>query len=218
MTACVCTHCGAEYVFENEEAAFCSKCGHRLVKADGVRTGIAEALAIEDTRERYEKLLALRKSCEDEYSVEFEILCIGRMHERGGKPDFYRIPFWPLAAYETPGQFSKKERSVMLKSFFENEEAERVMRLAPDAEEFRKEYYFRMARGYVDLCLKGNNSNSTFWGFKRKPAEVKKRCALALEKMLANIRKADYPGEYERGLLTEAFEKAFEAEFASVIG
>jgi len=213
MKACICTHCGAEYTYENEAPAFCSKCGHRLSLADGLETELTAALKTEDTGARYEKLLEIRAAHPDAYPVEFEILCIGRMHERGGKPDFYRIPFWPLAAFETPKQFSKREREKMLVSFFENEDVMRVAALSEDEDAFYRAYYLRMARGYVDLCLKGRNSNASFWGFKRKPQDVMKRCAGPLKKMIENIENAGYPSEKDRGLLAEALRQAFILEF-----
>lgn len=213
MPIMICTGCGCQMDFAAEEAAFCVKCGCRLRPADELERAIESALSEKEIPVRYRRLLQLREAYPNEYKVEFEILCIGRMHERGGRPDFYRIPFWPLTAFETPEQFSGKERGQMLKSFFENPEAERVAALSDDPQEFRRAYYLRMARGFVDICLKGKYENGGILGFRRKPADIMKRCAPQVRKMIVNLEKAQYPDEGSRRLLAVALRHAFIAEF-----
>lgn len=213
MSRLICGACGYQTESGPEGIAFCAKCGARLQPAMGVREEIALALLQNDLSARYEMLLKIREKFPDTYAVEFEILVIGRMHERGGKPDFYRIPFWPLSVFETPAQYKKKEQAKMLNSFFENPEAHRVCALSEDRDAFWKDYYFRMARGYVDICLKGKYETTSIFGFRRKNNDVMKRCAPQLVKMLANIEKAEYPDRQHREILADAMKRAFVFEF-----
>lgn len=214
MSMMICSVCGYKTELQQESAAFCIKCGGRLRPAGGMQEEIADALALSDISMRYKMLLDLREKYKDAYPVEFEILVIGRLYERGGKPDFYRIPYWPLSVFETPAQFSKKECAQMLESFFENPQAQRVCELSGNPQEFFRDYYYRMARGYVDLCLKGKNENTSLLGFRRKNNDIMLRCAPQLLKMLRNIKEAEYPDENRREILADAFRRAFTDEFA----
>lgn len=208
MTSAVCPKCGKTTLYEGEAPKFCAHCGGEFKigekKDEALDKLLKNALSEGDTAKRYQLLLKAREAYPDCYEVEKEILFLGRLYERGGKPDFYRIPYWPLAAYENPGEFSRKKREEMLTRFFENPEIDRVADLLGDKDAFWEEYLFRMAKGYVDLFLKGNNANSTFFGFRRREGEIMKRCAQSLVRMLANIEKADYPDEKLRKTLVRA--------------
>ena len=201
-----CPKCGKEII--DTQARFCPYC------AAGLGTGeSAEILAQADretdlTRKR-ELLLEARRRFPDDFQVEKRLLFQGRLGERGGKPDFYRIPFWPLTALERPGEYSARERSRMLDSFFSNPDIARVAAMSGDPEALEKEYFEEMGFGYVDMFLKEANTNRFFLGFRRSERDVRSRCRVSLDTMIRNLRTSgDVPDRY-RALLEEALEKGF---------
>ncbi len=209
MPGAVCSKCGFTTLYDLEKPVFCAKCANRFRSGDDFTDDLKKALDCEDTSVRHEKLIALREKYGSVYEIELEILCLGRLYERGGKPDFYRIPYWPLAAFDTPREFSKKDREKMLKTFFESEGVLNVLALAPSEEAFWSDYLFRMSMGYVALFIKGSNANSTFLGFRRRLGDTMKRCAYQLGDMLAKIDDGEYPSEGIRKCLIENLKKAF---------
>lgn len=213
MPGIVCAKCGFTTLYENEKPVFCAKCANRFLGEGDYHSELKKAVSLDSYQDRYAHLMRLRAAHPDTYEIELEILLLGRLHEKGGKPDFYRIPFWPLAAYETPGEYSKKERSKMLTSFFESEAVQRVKALAGTEEDFWNDYLFRMGKSYVELFIKGSNANSTFLGFRRRPDDVQRRCANSLANMLANIDKSGYPSEEIRKNLICRLKTAFVCVF-----
>lgn len=217
MPSIRCPLCGKETLYASDAPLFCSHCAGKL-SADaknGLDERIGRALREEDICKRHAALLLLREEFPENRQLEMEILCIGRLYERGGKPDFFRIPFWPLAAFEKPGEFSKKMRAEMLVRFFENPDIANAMALYESAEDFWAEYLFRMAKEYVRLFLKGSSEKNTVLGFRRRENDVLKRCSQALGHMLENIESAPYPDEGKRKLLALGLRRAFQEEFGA---
>lgn len=210
MPGAVCSKCGYTTLYDLEKPVFCAKCASRFPINGDFREDLKKAVAAGDDYARmHEELLFLLEKYGSIYEIELEILCLGRLYEKGGKPDFYRIPYWPLEAFDAPKQFSKKEREKMLKTFFESEGVLKVRALAPDDETFWQDYLFRMSMGYVALFIKSSNANSTFLGFRRRPGDAMSRCACQLGNMLANIDDSAYPEENVRKMLIENLKKAF---------
>ncbi len=209
MPGAVCSKCGFTTLYDLEKPVFCARCAHRFCSGEDFRDDLKEALAGDDYAIRHEKLASLREKYENVYEIELEIMCLGRLYEKGGKPDFYRIPYWPLAAFDTPREFSKKEREKMVRTFFESENLLYVKGLAPNEEIFWNDYLFKMSMGYVELFIKSSNANSTFLGFRRRPGDTMKKCAYQLGNMLAVIDDSDYPAENVRKILIESLKKAF---------
>lgn len=209
MPGAVCSKCGFTTLYDLEKPVFCAKCANRFRTGEDFDDELKLALKAEDFALRYKNLCSLREKYADEYEIELEILCLGRLHEKGGKPDFYRIPYWPLAAFDTPKEFSKKDREKMLKIFFESGEVLRVLALAPSEDTFWNDYLFRMSMGYVELFIKSSNANSTFLGFRRRLGDTMKRCAYQLGGMLAAIQDSVYPDPCIRKTLSENLKKAF---------
>ncbi|MBO7359269.1 MAG: zinc ribbon domain-containing protein [Clostridia bacterium] len=201
-----CPRCGKQII--DIQARFCPYCASELDAGE-----CAELLALADketdlSRKR-ELLLEARERFPGDFRVEKRLLFQGRLGEKGGKPDFYRIPFWPLTALERPEEYSRRERSKMLDSFFSNPDIERVAALSGDPEALKKEYFEEMGFGYVDMFLKEANSNRFFLGFRRSERDVKNRCRGSLDTMIKNLRTSeDVPDRY-RALLEEALEKGF---------
>ena len=213
MPGAVCSKCGFATLYDSDAPVFCAKCASRLRTEENLESELKKALETEDYAQRYEKLIALSEKYAGAYEIRLEILCLGRLYEKGGKPDFYRIPCWPLAAFDTPGDFPAKEREKMLRTFFDSENVRDVRALAPDGEAFWQDYLFRMSVGYVTLFIKSSNANSTFLGFRRRPDDALKRCARHLEKMIGNIGAGAYPEESIRKMLIMNLEKAFRVVF-----
>lgn len=213
MPGIVCAKCGFTTLYEDEKPVFCAKCANRFRTGRDFEDDLREALNAGDYEGKHKRLLALREKYGCVYEIELEILLIGRLYEKGGKPDFYRIPYWPLSAFEKPGEFSKKDRKKMLETFFENEEVMCVKALQADEDAFWRDYLFKMGVRYIDLFIKGSNANSTFLGFRRRAGDTMRRSAWSLGVMLANIDKSDYPDERIRRELIVQLKKAFTCVF-----
>lgn len=209
-----CPKCGKIFPSSGDAPRFCSACGAALqTERDDKRALLNAADRETDARLRREKLLAAREAWPDDYEIERRILYIGRLYERGGKPDFYRIPFWPLQAVEKPREFSAKERRRMMEAFFENPELARVCALAPDEETFWRDYFDEMAAQYVELFIKCASTNSLFLGFKRRPNDVMKRSAACAADMLRNIEGGDLVPEAHRQTLEASLWRGFQRVF-----
>ena len=218
MNVFICKSCGGKWEYDKTLPKFCPLCG-KEIEADGgdkVAALLAEAAKIEDPVRKYEVLNRALALAPADPEVNRQLLYLGRMYERGGKPDFYRIPFWPLTALEHPGEVPKKEKQKMLDTFFKNPEVGRVAELFEDRDGFLADYYDYMALMYVDIMMKGSTANNSFLGFPRRKDEVCRRCANGLVTMLKNLDKAEIPSEEQkttlRASLIRAFGKVFEEE------
>ncbi len=209
-----CLKCGKIFPLDGDEPRFCSACGAALLPDDGGRQALLKAAdAEEDALLRRERLLAAREAWPDDYEIERRLLYIGRLYERGGRPDFYRIPFWPLQALEKPREFSAKERARMMAAFFENPEIPRVCALAPDEDTFWRDYLDEMAKEYVALFIKCASANSLFLGFKRRPGDVARRSAACVAQMLRSVETGDLVPEARRQALEDALWRGYQRAF-----
>lgn len=193
-------------------ARFCPYCARPLDPGESAEM-LARADRETDLTKKRELLLEARERFPDDFEVEKRLLFLGRLGEKGGKADFYRIPYWPLMALERPGEFSARERAQMLDSFFGNPEIGRVAAMSGDPDAFEKEYFGEMGFRYVEVFLKESNSNKYFQGFRRSERDVRCRCRESLDRMVKNLRtSADVPETY-RALMEEALEKGFARVF-----
>lgn len=217
-----CLSCGKETQFTSDTPHFCAHCarpfGAETPLRESINTFIERARAEEDAARRYQILTAGKAELGEAFEIERELLFLGRLHERGGKPDFYRIPYWPLNALERPDEFSAKERKRMLDAFFDNPEYARVSALAPDPEAFRCEYFNYMAREYVRLFIAGNQANSQIFGFRRRIGETAKRCARCMARMLTRLNQTDEVRKADKLPLARALTYAFDTEFEQYDG
>lgn len=218
MREIICSQCGRIITYDGERPGFCSKCGAKLASdcAPELDELLIKAAKTEDTVVKHDLLLEAKRLFPDSLEVEKELLYLGRLWERGGKPDFYRIPYWPLQAFEKPGMFGKKQCAQMLDRFFNNPELERVSAMAPDKDRFLDEYIDRMTHEYIDMFIKSATSNTTFLGFRRKPIDVMHKCAGCVCTILKNIDKnKDIDTEMKMRLewsFTREFGNLFETE------
>ncbi len=218
MKSIKCVKCGRETLYENDIPRYCAHCAGEL-RAPGAdengakRAFLDKAHMEDDYPRRYSILLEAREQFPNDIDIEREILYLGRLHERGGKPDFYRIPYWPLSALENPSEYSQKDRQKMLLSFFRNPELERVMSLAGDKDAFFEEYMLHMAREYVSMFMKCASSNSMLFGFRRKQGEVMKRCAACMARMLQNAETSELVPEDKRKTVVKSLWHGFILEF-----
>ncbi|MBR6009168.1 MAG: zinc ribbon domain-containing protein [Clostridia bacterium] len=201
-----CPACGKEII--DTQARFCPYCATRL-DPGGSAEILGRADGESDLTNKWALLLEARSRFPDDFQVEKRLLFLGRLGEKGGKPDFYRIPYWPLTALERPGDYSGRDRAKMLESFFGNPEIGRVAAMSGDPEAFEKEYFEEMGFRYVEVFMKEANSNRYFLGFRRSDRDVKYRCRGSLDAMIKNLRTSkDVPDRY-RALTEEALEKGF---------
>lgn len=220
MNTFICKSCGGKWEYADVLPKFCPLCGKEIA-AEGenkVASLLAEAAKTEDPVKKHDILTEALKLAPADPEVNRQILCLGRMYERGGKPDFYRIPFWPLTALERPGELPRKEKEKMMDAFFRNPEVGRVAELFPDKSAFLAEYYDYMALMYVDIMMKGSTANNSFLGFPRRKEEVCRRCAGGLVNMLKNLEKAELPTTEQKQLLHASLIKAFGKVFEDLNG
>lgn len=211
-----CPFCGKE---SEDRGLFCCWCGAKLTaEASEEEELIRAALDCEDPVRQHEKLLEAQARFPNSREVRRRLLYLGRMYERGGKPDFYRIPFWPLNALEKPRDFSARERKKMLDSFFRNPEIDAVGALFPDAAAFRQAYFDYMADRYVDMFIKSATSNNSFLGFRRRPADVTARCETAVVNMIAGLRRSEDVPEADKRPMEKALAAGFERQFGADAG
>lgn len=217
ITAQRCSNCGKETQYDADRPRFCAHCAHpfdaQTSYDERVRAVLTRARAEEDMARRHSILTAGKAELGEAFEIERELLFMGRLYERGGKPDFYRIPYWPLNALERPDEFSAKQRKRMLDAFFDDPEYARVSALAPDPNDFKDEYFNYMARQYVKLFIKGNLTNFQFLGFRRRAGDAAGRCAGCMARMLIRLSKTDEVRQDDKFALGRALARAFEAEF-----
>ena len=195
--------------------AFCPWCGKALSASpeDGFAAELASAVAQEDPVKQHELLMDLKRRYPDQPEVERRLLYLGRMYERGGKPDFYRIPFWPLCALDKNAPVFPREREKMLASFFGNPEVERVAALFDDREAFLDEYYRYMCASFVDMFLKHANRNMMFLSFRRSERDVCARCAKQMQDILRAAEQSPLVPEAQRARLISSLRLGFEDVF-----
>ena len=216
MSAIRCPKCGKETLYGESRPRFCSACGQPFeseCRSSDSRAFLNRARAEEDAAAKYALLTEARGKFPNDYEIEMEILCLGRLYERGGRADFYRIPYWPLNALERPKEFSEKERKKMLSAFFENPDLRRVMALAKDEAAFWNDYMRRMAREYVALFIASNNANTLLLGFRRRETDRMKRCAASLTGMLIHTEESPLVPEAARAPLLNGLWDAFLQQF-----
>ena len=211
MTSIRCPNCGEEAAYTDRPPRFCAFCGAPYAGDGDAR--LKAALTETDSAKKRALLLEARAACPDSYAVEMELLCLGRLYERGGSADFYRIPFWPLQALETPNAFSEGERRKMLDTFFNNPEIPPVRRLAPSENAFWRAYLGRMAREYVDLFIRSSSANSLVFGFRRGERDVMRRSAPCVLLMAENVCVSPHVPDRLRDILRDSLLNAFFAVF-----
>ncbi len=196
-------------------AAFCPHCGEKIVLSgdEGLNRLLLECENESDYAKKHALLMKAREQYPNEIEIEKRLLYIGRLWERGGKPDFYRIPFWPLSALEKPGDFSRKERAKMLSTFFKNPEAERVAALHADKAAFYNEYYIRMAAGYIEWFIKDCTTNNMVLFFRRSEKSRQFRYAECVRTMLTNLAASEDVSAQQKEWMATALKCAYEQVF-----
>ena len=210
-----CTSCHKTISTLQGIPAFCPWCGCALERDERAELEcMLDAIRAEqEPVRRHELIMEAEARFPDAIEPRQERLYLGRMWERGGKPDFYRIPFWPLNAIERPGQFPARERRRMLETFFHNPEVDEVSLLAPDRDAFYDDYYGTMAEKYVELFIKNSNANSFFLGFRRSAKDSLRRCAECVAAMLKNLAASAEIDEKAKLSLGRGLIKGFETVF-----
>ena len=205
-----CPFCGKTVDASGGIASFCPYCGQKLALSDDAHLNelLQRAENEEDYSKKHDLLLEARQYCPEHPEVEKRLLYIGRLWEKGGKPDFYRIPFWPLNALEKPNEFSRRERKRMLDSFFLNPELKCVAELFDDETAFFKEYYGRMAKDYLELFVKGATSNNSILFFRRSEKSRIRSCLTCVAAMLVNLESSPDVPQEDKPLMKEALLKA----------
>lgn len=195
--------------------SFCPWCGAKMALSEDVELNdlLLSAESERDYAKKREILLSALERYPGNIEIEKRLLYIGRLWEKGGKPDFYRIPFWPLNALEKPKEFPKRERIKMLESFFNDPNAARVAALSGDESAFYREYYTKMAADYMEWFIKNASSNVSFLFFKRSEQNRLNRCAQCVKTMLSNLEGSQAVPEDRKPLMRQALLDGFRTVF-----
>lgn len=211
----ICPECRKEVRSPDGLPLFCPWCGTKLSLSGDAELNslLTRADNERDYAKKHEILLDAAKRYSDNIEIEKRLLFIGRLWEKGGKPDFYRIPYWPLNALEKPGEFSARERAKMLSSFFDNPEVARIAALSGDERAFLSEYYHRMAADYIDLFIKNATSNNSFLFFRRSENNRLSRYAGCVKAMIANLENAEAVPQDLKPVMKQALLSGFRTVF-----
>lgn len=197
-----------------EGAAFCPYCGAPVAPMEAVPAEIKrlmdEAAQAADPVKKHKLLLEAREKCPDCLAVERELLHLGRLYERNPKrPSYDVIKCHLLHFYLTPKDFSPERKAAMRDELFEHEQLRRCQSLAPDAEQFTREYLERLCGEFIQLFLEGSTRyTSSIFGFSLSRNLPKQLAAPAAE-MLAGVWSDENLPYERRAMLASAFFKAF---------
>lgn len=208
-----CPHCQREY---SADFAFCPYCGMKR-PADSALPG--ESLALlekarreEDPVKKHALLMDLRSQHPDTIEVEREVLMLGRLHERSRRDvSFRNIKCYLLQIYLDDRELSREDVTEMRQELFHHPQLEVCQRLAPDAEQFTREYLEALSGDFIQLFLEGSNLYMrSFFGFvnhRNAPALLAPHAA----RMLENMSGDDELSPDEKQMLLTAFYRAFSA-------
>lgn len=208
-----CPGCRREYA---PEFAFCPHCGTKR-PADSALP--QESLALlekacreEDPVRKHAMLSALRSQHPDTLEIEREMLMLGRLHERDRRDvSFRNIKCYLLQIYLDTQGLSRDDIADMRRELFHHPQLEACQRLAPDGEQFTREYLVDLSGDFIQLFLEGSNLYMrSFFGFvnhRNAPALLAPHAA----RMLQNISRDDELAPDEKQMLLTAFYRAFSA-------
>ena len=156
-------------------------------------------------RALYQQALEADENCLEAWK---QLAFLGRLGEKGGKPDFSRIPSWPLDCLFQPREYKREQRAEMLRLLLHNAPYLAALAKVPDAAAFRREYLTAMAAQYVDLFLRHNAQISmALFGIRRRSAEVRQRIIAAVAVMRENAAALPEVPEELRAELQAALEE-----------
>ena len=148
MVEKVCAHCGKRGRYAREAARFCQFCGAEFPAEEG-QSAAEEILRRAERETDYARKRALYQQAleADENCLEAwkQLAFLGRLGEKGGKPDFSRIPSWPLDCLFQPREYKREQRAEMLRLLLHNAPYLAALAKVPDAAAFRREYLTAMA-------------------------------------------------------------------------
>lgn len=215
MMKLMCPRCGQETPVGDENGFACASCGgwlrmvphgkaFMLVGALRQLPGEQEALKLLDKADKVtdpvkkKKLLdQAEQLCPDSLAVQRALLYLGRLWQRDLKTiDYHLIKSYLLHVFEAPEEESPAMRESMMEELLHDPRLEKCIALAPDGEQFIREYVEWICREYVNIFLKGSTSHSgRLFGF--QVTRLEKALALPVAKMLRNMETANLPAPYD---------------------
>ena len=201
---------------QTADAAFCAYCGAPMKQAPAQEVPAeVQALLIRladtpDPKKRYELLTQAQQQYPDSLPIARELLYLGRLHERGGKyVDFSVIKCYLLHMYLTPSDFKEDKKTAMRQELFHHPQLQRCQELAPDADDFTREYLRHLSAEFSGLFLKGSSTYMrSFFGL-RLGGRPEKLLADPASRVLANIHgDTDLDGD-EREMLYQCFYQGY---------
>lgn len=211
QSQCTCPKCQREY---EAGFAFCPYCGAKRPVPSALPE---ESLALlekarreEDPVRKHELLQALREKHPNALDIQREILLLGKLYQRDRRTvSFHRIKCYLLQIYLDDRELSREKIADMRRELFSDPQLMLCRQLAPDPEQFTREYLSRLSEDFIQLFLEGSNLYMrSFLGFvnhRNAPALLAPYAARMLEAMSRDKELT----EEQRGQLTAAFYQAF---------
>ena len=232
MMKLMCPRCGGETPVGDHGGFACGECGgwlkvaphgkaYVLVAAARELPGEKDALRLVDKAEKItdpvkkKKLLdEAERLCPDSLEVQRALLDLGDLWTRDLRTiDFHLIKSYLLHVFEAPEEDSPAMRRQMLEELTAHPRLLRCIDLAPDGEQFIREYVQWLCREYVNVFLKGSTQHSGRV-FGLQLTRLEKALARPTAKMLVNMERTDLPAPYDT-LLPQTLLEAFVRDVGS---
>ncbi|MBR6028099.1 MAG: zinc ribbon domain-containing protein [Clostridia bacterium] len=212
-----CGNCGK--TIQEAGSRFCPFCGAALKKeaSPAAAEWLKKARAATSLREREKILRQALTACPDDPDLEFELLFIG--HERPAwRMDYTIIKSFLLEIYRQPGRFTAAQRDEMRLELFGDPQLARCQALSGDPEACLRSYLQRLCEEYVEVFLEGDSRVMGTWFGLRLDRDKRRRLTGPVSAMRKAVEEDEGLTAEQRGLLTEALNRAFEARVGADAG
>ena len=221
----ICNHCGKKT--EGEGIAFCPYCGERLGFPNALQ-GEAEEAPVnpeaakwieralkEKTIQKRKKVLEEAKSIfQDDRSIDWELLFIGKPQKKRRDGDFFIIKSYLLQFYRSPVDFPEAQRMNMRRELFEGPELKQYLEKEQNPQRVMEDYLLRICTEYIEIFLEGDNRvNGSIFGFRLERAKEKTVARPAAE-MIRRMERDEQLSPEQRKELPEAMYRAFSDRYA----
>lgn len=121
----------------------------------------ARGRSAQDPRDAHAFLSRAAEIAPSDLRIQKELLLRGDLHKRDPQRiSFHVIKCYLLHTFEHPEQHEENEQKRMAREIFDHEQLERCLHLAPDREQFMKEYLEELCAEYVRLFIAGDTTHT----------------------------------------------------------
>lgn len=207
-----CPHCNA--LISENKAAFCPFCGQSL----GLQATQTVDIKVKEMLEKanqcsviFDRAKVLKEAdtlYPDRFDINWEILFLGDIPEKGKANGFLAIKSYLLQMYLEPREFKKQLIPELRQKLFDPPQLRKCEELCSDPL-LKSKYFDRLCEEFIQLFLMGSSRYmNTVFGFRieRKP---EKHLALPLYRMIENIRNDSDTNADDRKMLEICLYNAF---------